>query len=302
MTLTPVCGSSLSNISGTVTAGGITYNTNTSTISVTHPSLTIDGNASFCTGNTVYSINGTIPCNATVTWSADPPTGIIDLSPNGNSVTVSKTGNGSVTLQATINACNNFSIFKNILVGEPTQVYGGIQPTTYYPNYCVGENYGFELLGANGDADQYDWYAYGPTQSSHYTVYTDQTTVQFTFSEIGSYELVVIGTNACGSEMIATKTVEVESCGWYYAISPNPSSGNIKIAPNTNTASKTNPKSLDIQDIEIVDKMGIIKHRQRFEKGVKTVNLSVSQLSSDIYTLRIFDGQKWHSRKIIVQR
>lgn len=88
----------------------------------------------------------------------------------------------------------------------------------------------------------------------------------------------------------------------YYSVSPNPSSNNIKIAPNTTSrTSKTSIKPLQVQAVEIVDKMGIIKYRQKFGKGLTTVNITVNQLSNDVYTLRIFDGLKWHSHKIIIQ-
>ncbi len=299
LTLAPICGAAQKNISVTVSAGGNNYNTNTSTVSVIPPAMSITGNTTLCSGSSVYTVNN-VPCNASVTWSASPSSGIISLSPNGNSVTVTKTGNGRVGLSAKINACNNYTVSKDILVGGPTQAYGGIQPVTYYPDYCSGQTYYFELLGATGDADQYEWIAYGPTQTSYYFTYSDQS-VPITFSEAGTYEIVVVGTNTCGSAVIATTFIEVASCGWGFAVSPNPGVSNIKITPNMNTATKVNAKPLEVREVEIIDKMGVIKYRQKFGKGLTTVNISVSQLPNDIYTLRIFDGKKWHSHKIVVQ-
>ncbi len=299
LTLTPVCGVTQSNVTATVTVNAIICNANASTVTLAPPAMNITGNANLCSGSSVYTLNN-VPCNSSVTWSASPASGIISLSPNGNSVTVTKTGNGRVGLAATINSCNNYTVSIDIFVGNPTPAYGGIQPVTYYPNYCAGETYYFELLGATGDADQYQWNAYGPTQSSQYITYSDQS-VPITFSEAGTYEIVVVGTNSCGSSLIANTFIEVASCGWGFSVSPNPSSDIVEITPNANTKAKTNLKQLDVHAIELVDKMGIVKYSQKFEKGLSTVNISVGQLPNDIYKLRIFDGQKWHSHNIMVQ-
>lgn len=299
LTLTPICGITQNNVSASVTVNGISCNASASIVTLTAPTMNINGNMLLCSGSSVYTLNN-VPCNASVTWSASPASGIISLSPNGNSVTVTKTGNGRVGLVATVNACNNYSVSTDINVGGPTPPYGGIQPVTYYPNYCAGETYYFELLGATGDANQYQWNSYGPTQSSQYVTYSDRS-VPISFPETGTYEIVVVGTNSCGSAVIATTFIEVTSCGWVFSVSPNPSRDNINISPNTQVNAKPNVKATEIQAIEIIDKMGVLKKRQTFGKRLTTVNISVSQLPNGIYTLRIFDGKQWHTHKIVVQ-
>ena len=54
-------------------------------------------------------------------------------------------------------------------------------------------------------------------------------------------------------------------------------------------------------EIELVDKMGMVRHRQKFAKGTTTQNLSVNTLPNDLYVLRIFDGKTWHSHKVLIQ-
>ena len=46
-----------SNATFSVTANGTAYNTNTSTISITQPTMSINGSSSFCSGSLSYSIN-----------------------------------------------------------------------------------------------------------------------------------------------------------------------------------------------------------------------------------------------------
>lgn len=119
LSLIPVCGFTQSDISASITVSGINCNANTSTVTLSPPAMNINGNTTLCSGSSVYTLSN-VPCNASVTWSASPASGIISLSPNGNSVTVTKTGAGRVSLMATINVCSNFSIAKDILVGGPT--------------------------------------------------------------------------------------------------------------------------------------------------------------------------------------
>jgi hypothetical protein len=77
-------------------------------------SETISGPSQLCSQET-YTINN-LPSGATVVWSATP-TNIVSLQQNGNSVTVTKVGNGLVTLSATIN--QNLTITQDIWAGVP---------------------------------------------------------------------------------------------------------------------------------------------------------------------------------------
>ncbi len=120
LSLTPVCGSVLSSINATVSFNGTNYTTNSVNVSITQPNLSINGVTSFCSGSNHYFINN-LPCNATVSWSVSPY-GIANLSTNGNTATLSQTGNGDVILQAAVNnvcAQNYPSISQTIYIGTP---------------------------------------------------------------------------------------------------------------------------------------------------------------------------------------
>lgn len=119
LTLTPVCGSGLSNISATVTANGTQYNTNVTSMTITAPTMSVSGNDAICSGSATYSV-ANLHCNASVTWSASPA-GIVSLSCTScNSTTLTKTGDGSITLTATVSGVcgsNPIVINKTIAVG-----------------------------------------------------------------------------------------------------------------------------------------------------------------------------------------
>ena len=91
--LTPVCGSTLSNVSATVTANGVNYTTNSSAVTVTLPDLSINGSDALCSGSSPYFINN-LPCNAAVSWQATP-SGIVTFgSPNDPQTSISPSGTG----------------------------------------------------------------------------------------------------------------------------------------------------------------------------------------------------------------
>ncbi len=125
----------------------------------------------------------------------------------------------------------------------------------------------------------------------------------FYFDQPGEYEIIVdiINTNCSYHSRYFTRSIIVQNQFGYYSVSPNPSSDNIKIAPNSKKGSTSKVKPSDIRAVEIIDKMGSIKYKQQFNKGLTTVTLSVNQLPNDIYTLRIFDGQKWYALRIVIQ-
>ena len=285
----------------------------------------ISGPTNFCS-NGIYSVPG-LPRGGSITWNISP-FGAANLSATGNQVTVTPNWPaGNATLTATLNnVCGgSVQIQKQIIIGVPDHEidvleYQGIlpvnefyaqnsysfgawakEPYPYYP-YYIGTIYQF-----SGTASyiwtiiKYD--SYGGSTTYNLGTYSYGVNPDFYFDQAGEYDIILdIINNSCAHHSrYFTRRITVQNLWGRYTVSPNPSSGNIKISPNSNSVSKTNNKPLEVQAIEIVDKMGMLKHRQTFGKGLTTVNISVSQLPNDIYTLRIFDGQKWHSNKIVVQ-
>lgn len=158
LSLTPVCGSSLSNVSVTVRVNNQNYKTYTATISTTAPTMSINGSASFCSGTSTYSVNN-LPCNASVTWSLSQ-SGIVSPScTTRNSTTLTKVGNGQVTLTATITACG-VQMVRNLTidVGTPEapqfiEIYGNgaTDPMSLCPGGYRAEAFTFTA------SPQYEW-------------------------------------------------------------------------------------------------------------------------------------------------
>ena len=107
LTLTPVCGKVPNAVGALVTLNGHTYNTlNTGNFSYYQPGLSINGAGNLCSGSTDYFVNS-LPCNANVTWSLSPATGVVSPSClSCNQTTLTRQQAGTVILTANVtNAC-----------------------------------------------------------------------------------------------------------------------------------------------------------------------------------------------------
>lgn len=117
-----------------------------------------------------------------------------------------------------------------------------------------------------------------------------------------SYYFGVVAAGNCGNSLQPYIIAEMPPCEFPYTVSPNPSSDNVRIEINNSEMAKANTKkSAEIQEVELYDKMGLIKRKQKFGKGQTAATISVVALPNDVYTLRIFDGKIWQSCKIIIQ-
>lgn len=281
----------------------------------------ISGNNQLCTTET-YTVPN-LSQNQNTTWSIST-SNFATLTTNGNQVTVTPSlGAGQLTLTATISTeCGTKQIQKQITVGIPDHSisvleYQGILPVSvFYPN----TNYSFEAKAIDPNSD-YPYYPYEFASTASYiwriihkgswgndTIYNlgtygYQDNPSFFFEEPGEYEIVLdIINNNCNYHIRSfVSAITVQNYGFGYTVTPNPSSDNITIQPATNSTSKVITKPLEIREVELVDIMGTVRHKQKFTKGTTTANLSVSTLPNDLYVLRIFDGKTWHSLKVLIQ-
>ncbi len=291
LTLTPVCGFVQKNVSATVAANAINYNTtNSGTVSITQPSLSINGNSTLCSGTTNYSINN-LPCNATVQWQASPADIVTINSPNSPQTTITMNNNGVITLTAVIsNACNGqipVSI-ENINIGiqTPTNIVGLNPPLGVRPGELLE-------LDAAENASSYSWSVQGGailgySNQSHVTIQVDQCQGQI---YNGWINVQLAYTNACGTGYFGEYTT-IE-CGTMFAMSPNPATDHVTIDGRK--------KNKSIKEIQIMDKLGNVKQVLKYSGDIKVVNFNISVLPSDIYYVKIFDGLKWESKQLKVQ-
>ncbi len=151
-------------------------------------------------------------------------------------------------------------------------------------------------------ATSYRWYLDGvlkaTTTSSYYHLPMSGNVSCGNFYYFG-----VKAVNICGASAESYVGATMPPCNSPYRVSPNPSTSNILVEPSDDNNLELSSRSVtEIRQIIIVDKMGYTKMKRNFTDGLTSVNISVTSLPNDIYTLRIFDGKNWYVHKIIVQR
>ncbi|RTL53517.1 MAG: T9SS type A sorting domain-containing protein [Hydrotalea sp. AMD] len=259
--------------------------------------IELTGNSSLCGASNTYTLIG-VPAGSAINWTSPTPSGIVNISTNGNTATLTQNGgaSGVVTLSAeVIDGGCSYGLFSiQITVGTPKP--GPVSWTWNAPPNRV-------MLDVDDvpGATSYQWYLDGVlkgiTAASYYHL-----PMKGNVSCGNFYYFGVRAVSSCGTSPESYVGADMPPCGFAYKVFPNPGPGNIQIKPNEDeTATSNNKKTAEIQEVELYDKMGVIRHKQKFAKGQTTVNISVGTLRNDVYILRIFDGETWQSCKIIIQ-
>ncbi|WPQ61484.1 hypothetical protein SIO70_24300 [Chitinophaga sancti] len=183
------CSPALTPVTATVNVGGNIYPVSgTVPVNNTMPSLTISGSTTSICTNATFTVNN--PCG-TVAWSASPA-GIVSLAPNGSSVVVTKIGNGSFQLTATVSgSCFTTPKATGIALtaGLPTNpVISNVQLVPY-------PYYGISASVNNYSAGTFNWYVDGVLKKTTSSGYVDVIPV----GNCGvQHRLQVQATTSCG--------------------------------------------------------------------------------------------------------
>lgn len=295
LTLTPDCGKVLSNISATVTANGINYNTNTSSTSINTPSYTISGNAALCSGSTIYTLNGLV-CNSSFNWVA-PPSNLGTLSSLTNAQTTLTYGgtSGNFALTANVTSCGiTTPVTLPIRVGPYTAsdyTMTGGNSSTQPLYWCPNQTYGFSV---NGQGSTYQWsIPAGWTlnyQSNYLCVlkapsssYPPTGTVSVSFVE-------PCGTTITKSMFTAYSSSACTGTDPRFTYAPNPAPSYLNVAVASGYTSSTK-----IQRIQIISTTtGATVFDQNYgTPGISSTYITTSGFQTGTYSLRIFDGSIW---------
>lgn len=252
-----------------------------------------------------------MPAGSTVTWTTSPSGIATPLTPNQPQTTLTKNGNGVVTLTATItNACFSVSASKKVSVGTPsfigTLYFSGTYPTLSTWNSFSGGGAGFVMLDQSLGYSTYYWSLYSGSVASW---------TQGNQSVYGTRLDFDIGPNQPSGKQFAFNLQATNTCGmlsetyyFYYSgyfgyrlkVFPNPASNMISVEM-TSQSVELLPADVDIKEIQIIDRMGGIKMRKQFGRNLRKVTLDINHLPNDIYTLKVFDGTNWTTQKLVVQ-
>jgi len=274
------------------------------------PAPTLSGPSQICSQGT-YTINN-LPAGATVAWSATPAN-IISYSPTGNPITVTKTGNGKITLTATINS--NFTLQMPVSIGAPYSL--GISGIS---NLNMVDANDFQVLPGRGYyayegvlsvsdgvglAAGYSWSLYSSTAGKFVSWSSNGGSVDVAMKTTNT-ELILLCTtsNSCGSYtnyyLFSTGTILP------LILTPNPSSTQVEVSvgdEDTYTAGTLQPLSTEIADnisysISVVDSYGYTVYSTT--KTGKKFTISTSSFRNGIYAVIVSDGKNVYQKKLIV--
>lgn len=295
LTLTPVCGTVQNNISVTATVNGTNYNTNSTAISYSQPSLSIIGNSSLCNGSADYIINGLV-CNSSVVWTA-PPSNLATLSSFTTSPTTLTYGgsSGNFTLTANVTSCGVTNpVTLPVRVGpftasDYTMTGGGSATQPLY--WCPNQTYSFSV---NGSGSAYNWsWPSGWTVNYISNYLAVLKAPPSTSPPTGN--VTVMFTEPCGTQI--TKTFFTVYSGSActgtdprFTYSPNPAPSFLNVAVASGFTSTTR-----IQRIQIIrnSTATTVFDQSYGTPGLTSAFISTSSFQTGTHTLRIFDGSTW---------
>lgn len=283
----------------------------------------ITGSVNLCNTET-YTVQN-LPLGATASWSVSP-SNIVSTSSSGNSITLTKISDGSISLTASVSTpCGTTILSKNISTGAPTinalNYYyldnNGVEQINPIQRYYSVANNVVCVLGTNFNADfsiegassvvpeviyQSDpgagWGTSGGAATlSLYSYFTDY-----------GQEIIfrITATSACGSDVFDVGFRSEDCYGQYqYSFSPNPASDELIIEAKTEKittkAYAGNPletrKSFNVKLYN--DKALVL--READNNGQSKVTLNTQSLANGTYYLHITEGKKTIKKQIIIQ-
>lgn len=255
----------------------------------------ISGTDYFCSGANTFNIANGI----TFTWSVSPPTGIVNVVSTSNTCTLTKTGNGFVTLTA---ISNDFCITSPITLTKVINV--GVPKTNYklFSIHNLNTFCGWDVTLSNFcNATGFVWQDLTPLL---YTNEIGLSQPNYSVAENIDYgpatlNYTIAAVNQCGTGNFLTKSINVAApwriggCNIPALIGSPISKVVLSPNPTSNILTFTKDDNLGFSEIRIFDKLGGLWKVISVPKKTKSITININYLPTDIYQLQLFDGIKW---------
>lgn len=259
--------------------------------------VSIQGLHQFCTGSQTYTIPN-LPTGTTVSWSVNPSSGIASMSTSGNSLTLTKTGNGNLTINAVVNSsCESINLTREVRIAT-----SNIISVIPYINNCIGGSdwdLGLQAYSDDPNTTQFIWKKDGVivqnnSSPSYYTYEFPATCITISVSAV----------NSCGvgPEYI---TYFCPPCRYSFnaSIFPNPSDDEIRIKFQYPITKESLSSQNNIKKFKAV--LFDAKGNRRVESENKSIDnlisLDTSKIPNGTYYLHITDGKETIKKQIIIK-
>jgi hypothetical protein len=268
-------------------------------------------NSITCIGS-IYLRN---PACLPVTWSVVSGPITIFSGQGTNSLTIKTTSSGTAVIRATSGNYES-DITVNVIHASGPTISGTFTNTSgtqqqlsaiiprrniVYNEICTGVQIGLNMNITAGSSITWSLVTGNPnfnlSQSGNNAI------VYFSHGAEGETAVLnVSATNECGTKSFNYAFKGKYCTGWQQLkVSPNPATSYVNISFDKSVKFVNEIKSILIKQILIIDKAGHILRKYDFTIGLKDVKINLTNLKSDLYSLQVFDGEKWITSKIIVQ-
>ncbi|MBX9785238.1 MAG: T9SS type A sorting domain-containing protein, partial [Chitinophagaceae bacterium] len=266
----------------------------------------IAGDVQTCNTATVF-IQG-VPRGVNVAWSFSPSNSVTAVA-NGSSYTITRKNgySGAATITAVVGpGCNNTTVTltRVVDIGSPV----GTLTFQRYGSSCFYQAV-FQTIQTRNN---YEWSDDGITYTDYGNINVYGTYYPAPGNNIPVYVRV---NNSCGTltrNRNFTITTSPGGCTNRIAskkggiqIPVNTEMGSMVVYPNPAAQNITIPLRTDwgtIKSIQIVSGTGTIIYNKVNSAAGQVVTIAVNHLPVGIYTVRVFNGTKWYSQKLIIQR
>ena len=274
----------------------------------------LNGSTALCL-NTTSTYNFSALCNipSAVTWTISSNIQLVSSTSTSINVKGLTTGAGKITATFT----NGETVVKNITVGVPPVTLirpARVGTTCYYdaavnltaPNTAVefstdNSNWTGGTLSGGVYYAGYDFV--GPSTQLVYARTRNSCGISAVKSNNltipappGNCNFIATGRSAQGINSLENKEQYTNKISFF----PNPTKDDVTISLN-NTSSKFSASS-KMYAIKVISPLGIIQKTLNYKTGVTSVKISLSGLTSGMYFISIFDGQKWNNRSLMIQK
>ncbi|WP_419801432.1 T9SS type A sorting domain-containing protein [Mucilaginibacter sp.] len=281
---------------------------------VRNTTYSISGYSNICSAQGGYTVNN-LPSGATVTWTASP-LNIVSISVSNNVATLTPTGNGSITLSATVTISNCSATVVTMPVGV------GTQPTV--------TNITATMSGSCRSGGYQDWYVQATPSAQnatnwHWAAYNTSSGNTFTFQNPNSPStyvtvhggggIYVTYTDQCGTTSTQNGVTIYSPCGTGSRIVsyPNPADKemNVQYQADDSAKSSNNEQSfssdagseksvVNSYDVVLYNDKGKILRSAKSKKG-EAVKLVTADIPNGNYFLHITEGKEVTKKQIIIQ-
>jgi hypothetical protein len=288
--------------------------TNTTNVSDLIPTpttgLAISGNEAFCTGTSQYTLN--VPAGVNVSWETSNLF-VATVPATGNPATVTKTGDGVVTITATITVCNTtMSVSNQIIVGIPPVNFVSFTNPVGGEGYWCSSHYGNSftvdptLSSATYEANLLSWPSMTLVRTNPNA--NPGGSDPFGYVPQGWYVFQLRATNTCGTTSWYETEVEYVDCSnngsggdFRISASPNPTHGELNIIidkekPEVKALSKNEKVKYVLYDLNRTQ----VK-QWTFDNNQNQQKLNVGDIKPGQYILVVTKGKYQQSTQIIIQ-